>query len=317
MSYVLYGENVGKLSTVAANFTDGSKNPLTILDNKEVRDIDKDLLNFLLTSSTGIVHEKRKLYENQEIIRERANCFILTNGIESLGKPELISRQWEIQCDRSFFKSDFSVSDHINRLRTSRNKIFTAMVDLIAHQLLPRMNERKNLEINISRIYGDHPKSRTFECLSLILLVWDVLESLLGLPSGLDEEWLQAQHVSSEEASQESNIFLPFLDLIQKSPTVLKDINIQDSLPSQRPYFDATSLDLHTLFSRLARENGLPPPFVNARQLGERLSEAVPVLRQVGWEVQLKVRTVRGRRFHRFQLPSEKTNLTQNQGATS
>ncbi|MCG3204349.1 MAG: DNA primase [Elusimicrobia bacterium] len=316
MSYVLYGENVGKLSTVAANFTDGSKNPLTILDNKEVRDIDKDLLNFLLTSSTGIVHEKRKLYENQEIIRERANCFILTNGIESLGKPELISRQWEIQCDQAFFNPDFSVSDHISRLRGARDKIFTAMIDLIAYELLPRFSQRKDLEINLSKAFRDHPKSRTFECLSLILLVWDVLEALIGLPDGLDEQWLEAQHVSSEEASQETNVFLPFLDLIQKSPTVLRDINLQDALPGHRAYFEVTSLDLHTLFSRLARENGLPPPFVNARQLGERLSEAVPVLKKVGWDVQLRARTVRGRRFHKFQLPVERTNLTQIQGAT-
>lgn len=316
LSYVVYGENVGKVSTIAANFTDGSKNPLTILDNKEVRDMDKELLNFLLTSSTGIVHEKRKLYENQEIIRERANCFILTNGIESLGKPELISRQWEVQCDQAFFNPDFSVSDHVHRLRSSRDKILTALIDLMAYEVFPRLEQRKALEIALSKQFKDHPKSRTFECLSLILLVWDILETMLGLPKNLDQEWLQSQHIASEEASQETNVFLLFLDLIQKSPTVLKDIGLQDTLPGQRSHFDATSLDLHTLFSRLARENGLPPPFVNAKQLGERLSEAIPVLKQVGWDVKMKARIVDGRRFHRFQLPVQNTNLTQNSGAT-
>ena len=73
---------------------------------------------------------------------------------------------------------------------------------------------------------------------------------------------------------------------------------------------------LHNLFSRLAKEFGLPQPFGNAKQLGERLLESVPILRRAGWDVEMKARVVRGLRLHRLYLPEEKTNIDENQGAT-
>ena len=315
ISYVHYGENVGKISTSAANYSDASKNPLSVLDNIEAKDFDKELLNFLLTASTGIVHEKRKLYVDQEIIRERANSFIVLTGIESLGKPELLSRQWEIVCDKARFDRSFSESEHISRIKKSRDEILSAIFKLIAQEVLPKLNLRTSIETAMAAQFQNHPKSRTFGCLSIILIVWDALERLIGLPRNLDQAWIAAQHAVAEESSHETNLFVQFMGLAQGCHS-LEPFGIKLQRFDGRPCIEASSVGLHNLFSRLAKEFGLPQPFGNAKQLGERLLESVPILRRAGWEVEMKARVVRGLRLHRLYLPEEKTNIDENQGAT-
>jgi len=316
ISHIVYGENVGKIGTMSALYTDASKNPLTFLDNLEARDFDKELLNFLLTASTGIVHEKKKLYTDQDIVRERAGAFIATTGIETLGKPELLSRQWEIACDSSFFTKNFSEADHLVRIKESRDVMLSAIFKLIAQEILPRLSQRKELECALAAQYLSHPKRRTFGCLSLILIAWDALERILGLPSELDEAWILAQMEVSEETSQETNIFVQYLGLFHGQNSLSSHPGMRLNQFEGRPCFEATSMALHNVFSRLAKENGLPRPFDNPRQLGMRLQESLPTLEQMGWGVQLRVRVVHGDRYHRFFPPEEITNLTPNLGAT-
>lgn len=317
ISHIVYGENVGKIGTMAALYTDSSKNPLTFLDNLEARDFDKDILNFLLTASTGIVHEKKKLYTDQDIVRERAGAFIVTTGIETLGKPELLSRQWEIACDASRFSKSYSESDHLIKIKESRDILMSAIFKLIAHEILPRLWERKDLEGLLVSRFLKHPKRRTFSCLSLIMIAWDALHRILGLDKDLDESWILSQMEVSEETSQETNVFAQFLGLLQSQNGLSTQAGIRVNHFNGRPCFEATSMGLHNIFSRLAKEHGLVRPFDNPRQLGMRLQESLPTLEQLGWDVKLKVRVVHGDRFHRFQAPEEKTDLTQNLGATS
>ncbi|MCG3204896.1 MAG: DNA primase [Elusimicrobia bacterium] len=316
ISHIVYGENVGKIGTMAALYTDASKNPLTFLDNLEARDFDKELLNFLLTASTGIVHEKKKLYTDQDIVRERAGAFIATTGIETLGKPELLSRQWEIACDAANFTKNFSEAEHLVKIKESRDVMLSAIFKLISQEIFPQIKKRKELEGALVSKFMNHPKRRTFGCLSLILIAWDALERILGLPADLDEAWILAQMEVSEETSQETNIFVQYLGLLHGQNGLSSHPGMRLNQFEGRPCFEATSMALHNVFSRLAKENGLPRPFDNPRQLGMRLQESLPTLEQMGWGVQLRVRVVHGDRYHRFSPPEEITNLTQNLGAT-
>lgn len=316
ISHIVYGENVGKIGTMAALYTDASKNPLTFLDNLETRDFDKELLNFLLTASTGIVHEKKKLYTDQDIVRERAGAFIATTGIETLGKPELLSRQWEIACDSSNFSKNFSESEHLINIKESRDVILSALFKLIAQEILPHLKRRKELEGALASRFLNHPKRRTFGCLSLILIAWAALERILDLPPDLDEAWILSQMDVSAETFQDTNIFVQFLDLVQNNGSLSGHSGIHTNHINGRPCFEATSMSLLNLFARLAKENGLPRPFDNARQLGMRLQESVTTLEQMGWEVTMRARVVNGDRYHRFSPPGEKTNLMQNSGAS-
>ncbi|CAM2070252.1 ZnF-CHCC domain-containing protein [Sulfidibacter corallicola] len=98
LTTLLFGETQQKNGTVAANYTDSSKNPLVVLDNIEVKNVSKDLSDFLLCASTGVVREKRANGTDTETVMERPRSLLCMTGIESLGAglPELTSRMFTI-----------------------------------------------------------------------------------------------------------------------------------------------------------------------------------------------------------------------------
>ena len=74
ISTLLYGSPQHKKATDAANYTDGSQNPLIALDNIEARQMTEELTTFMLTSITGIAKEKRKSGTDTETVIERTKC---------------------------------------------------------------------------------------------------------------------------------------------------------------------------------------------------------------------------------------------------
>ncbi|MBI2068966.1 MAG: hypothetical protein HYT79_00045 [Elusimicrobia bacterium] len=325
IGYLIFGEDIAKSGTIASFYIDASRNPLSILDNLEVANIKGELLDFLLTGATGIVHEKRKLFTDEEIIREKATAFIVTTGIESLGKPELLSRQWEVPCDSSHHDPRFSQGGTIQKILKSRNLILSAIFNLLAHQILPQIEKRREVEFFLKREFKDHPKDRTFEALALVFLIWDALESPMGLEENLWMKWLGSQKAESEETSIETNVVLQFLNLFRASFMALrrstkekaKDEFLEKyhAMPKEDErgfFFEASAGELLHIFTMLAREHGYPRTFENARQLMARLKEVHSLLARAGWRVDLKVRVRNGDRVHRFWLEAEND---QKQGA--
>jgi len=318
VGYAVYGEDIAKTGTIASFYTDASRNPLAMLDNLEVPNIKGELLDFLLTGATGIVHEKKKLYTDQDIVREKAEAFILTTGIESLGKPELLSRQWDLACGEAFHSEGFSHLGCRNEIFKRRDELLSAVFDLLAHEILPRLEDRHKVEAMLRRDYGGHPKERTFECLALAFLIWDALEGKLGLERELWALWLGEQRSESEETSAETNIVLQFLNLFAGAARALKAASGDRTradfmeqfqlLPADGEpgvCFDAGAGQLLHVFTALAKQHGYPRPFENARQLMARVKEALAVIRASGWAVEFKVRTVNGQRVHRFRLADD------------
>ena len=101
ISALIYGEPQQKKSTDAANYTDGSQNPLIVLDNIEVKQMTDDLTTFMLTSITGIAKEKRKSGTDTETVIEQTKCLLNTTGIEPLGGElsEILSRSFIVRFD--------------------------------------------------------------------------------------------------------------------------------------------------------------------------------------------------------------------------
>lgn len=317
IGYLIYGEDIAKTGTIASFYTDASRNPLAMLDNLEVPNLRGELLDFLLTGATGIVHEKKKLYTDQEIVREKAISFIMTTGIESLGKPELLSRQWEIACDSAHHNPAFSQGNFIARILKNRDLILSAVFKLLAEHVLPHLGERYAIEQLLKREFKDHPKDRTFECLSMGLLIWDALEERLGLEKDLWMKWLGSQKEESEETSTETNIILQFLNLFKAAAGALEQsvghqardqfLERFQLLPETRDgasTFETTAAGILQIFTGLAKQHGYPRPFENARQLMARLKESQTVLEKAGWEVRLSIKVVRGDRIHWFRLPA-------------
>ena len=108
ISALLYGEPQQKKSTDAANYTDGSQNPLIVLDNIEVKQMTDELTTFMLTSITGIAKEKRKSGTDTETVIERTKCLLNTTGIEPLGGElaEILSRSFIVRFDLDEQASD-------------------------------------------------------------------------------------------------------------------------------------------------------------------------------------------------------------------
>lgn len=74
----------------AANYTDGSQNPLIVLDNIEVKQMTEDLTTSMLTSITGITKEKRKSGTDSETITERTLLkMILRVHLEHVSYPHI------------------------------------------------------------------------------------------------------------------------------------------------------------------------------------------------------------------------------------
>lgn len=98
MSTLLYGEPRDKKAADESNYTDGSQNPLIVLDNIEVKQMTEDLTTFMLT---GIAKEKRKSGADSETITERIKRLLNTIGVEPLcGElSEILSRSFVINFD--------------------------------------------------------------------------------------------------------------------------------------------------------------------------------------------------------------------------
>ena len=327
VGHLIFGEDIAKRGTVASFYTDASKNPLAAIDNLEVPNFKGDFLDFLLTGATGIVHEKKKLYTDQEIVRERAGSFIMTNGIESLGKPELLSRQWEIACDASFHNPRFSQNLYFRRIIEHRDVMLSAVFNLLACKVLPSLEHRYAMEGLLKDRYPNHPKDRTFECLALALLVWDALEEPLHLAPRLWEEWIKSQQVEAQETSSTTNIPLQFLNLFHGAIRALRSsmhtkardeflerYHIEPDLSNGDCGFEASGSELLNIFTTLAKQHGYPRPFENARQLMARLKESLPLLKSAGWEVKLSTKFIRGDRIHWFCLKDENAKECRIQG---
>ena len=131
ISTLIYGVLQHKKATDAANYTDGSQNPLIVLDNIEARQMTEDLTTFMLTSITGIAKEKRKSGTDTETVIERTKCLLNTTGIEPLmGElSEIQSRTFVINFDIANQGSDcFSESEIIAAIQQHRDLILFSMM---------------------------------------------------------------------------------------------------------------------------------------------------------------------------------------------
>ena len=130
ISTLLYSEPQQKKSTDAANYTDGSQNPLIVLDNIEARQMTEELTTFMLTRITGIAKEKRKSGTDTETVIERAKCLLNTTGIEPLRGElsEILSRSFVIT-----FELATQAGAYFNRIRGHRGHSAKPGSDPLCH----------------------------------------------------------------------------------------------------------------------------------------------------------------------------------------
>ncbi len=315
ISTLIYGEPQHKKATDAANYTDGSQNPLIALDNIEARQMTEDLTTFMLTSITGIAKEKRKSGTDTETVIERTKCLLNTTGIEPLmGElSEIQSRTFVINFDIANQGSDcFGESETIADIQKHRDLILWAIMKRTRQVLaMMRAGRRKQVQKLLHKL-GNHDKRRSNEYLCLMYLML-----LSGSPSEEIEagtkqlrpsfvEEIQSINRTSRETARESNPTATALStLFNEWRTAVKDD--QDFDPGSRTdthvqkfvqRFQITlnddgelekvlSRDLFVALKRISREYTLRFDLDSSRQFAQRFANDLETLREAGFRIRI------------------------------
>lgn len=293
-SHVLYGNDTVKSGTTASVFSDGARNPFQILDNIENRNMREELLQFLLIVSTGAVREKRKIGTDRDNVQERLDCLVAITGIEPFVAPELINRTYDLEFNTKYQSDRFMEPEVTARLQLWRSRILSAVMHVIAHDVLPNMGVASRSQLLKQSGIKSHPKDRTQDYFVLMLLLLQALWPYIE-PAGysfwaLVSEWLESQARIASETEMQLNPCLYHLDALESRWKTAKSDTEWESKYGLKPkvdegvfWFEATTSELFGAFCVFDRETGQRSAFDNPRQLGQRLKGGERVLVEAGW----------------------------------
>ena len=311
ISALLYGEPQQKKSTDAANYTDGSQNPLIVLDNIEVKQMTDELTAFLLTSITGIAKEKRKSGTDTGTVIERTKCLLNTTGIEPLGGElaEILSRSFIVRFDMDEQASDcFLEATVLAAIGEHRDLIVSSLIRRTSCVLaLLRDGAQEKVMRLLHRTLGNHGKRRCNDYLSLMYLML-----LAGEPASVIDEALEELHpqfldqiaslnrVSMETARESNPIATVLVALFKAYRHALETdaestaLNIKKATFLERYQIDfrdenriegALARDLYIALNRLAKDFGLAFHMRSVQQFAQRFSNDLETIREVGFEI--------------------------------
>ncbi len=174
LSSLLYGSQQQQLTTLAAAYSDGAINPIEFYDNIETKQMTDGFINFLLTSSSGIIKKKRKGNSDKATIVEKANCFVNTTGIDPLSGDiaAILSRSFVFNFDAKYHKNDFDEIETIDEIKKARNYILSGLFLRTAEVLhMIDTGKLKTIKKMIKEELGKHSKERCNEYISLMYLM--------------------------------------------------------------------------------------------------------------------------------------------------
>ncbi len=172
-STLIYGSPKQQISTQAANYADGSINPFLFLDNVETKQMTDGLINFLLTSSTGIIKKKRKGGTDLETVTERSNCFVNSTGIDPLNGDiaAILSRSFIFYFSNKYHKNSIDEVSSINEIKKYRDYILSGIfkktagvLKFISEGAIPKVKDLLRKE------FGNHKKKRLNDYIILMYL---------------------------------------------------------------------------------------------------------------------------------------------------
>jgi hypothetical protein len=302
ISFPLYGQDVKKISTTAANYTDGAKNPVVVLDNLETSNMTEGVKDFIITAVTGITKEKRRGGTDNDNISEKVKCLICSTGIENFSVPEVINRLYIVDIDHLTYGSNYSDSVFVDILK-KRDYIMSAELVMVS-RILKKMQDGtwRAYEAKTQSQYKGHSKERANSFLAIMTLVaeellsaWDSKENVWDL---LDK-WITSQNETADKTSIDSNPILQCLNILKHE--VFKYEAQSGSTLSAPWQFDVRLVtsssingtltvmghakDLNTTFSKLCQLRAVPYPFKNARQLSSRIKSENGTLEKAGWYI--------------------------------
>lgn len=218
----LYGEIYENKNTVASLYSDASINPLVVEDNLENKAfyVETGHSDFYLSAATGGGKQKRDGSSGSGLIIEKIRSLLLCNGIESVAKSEQTSRMMIVECDKKKNGSGYS-SAVLLEIEQHRNELLSAEFNL-TQRVLKRISngDWHGWQTKLESQYVDHPKSRMFEHLAIMILYLEEFFKARGNGLSVETlltEWMNAQKISATTEIIESDPIIQALDIIRKS----------------------------------------------------------------------------------------------------
>ena len=303
ISTLLYGSPQQKKATDAANYTDGSQNPLIALDNIEARQMTEELTTFMLTSITGIAKEKRKGGTDTETVIEPLRGEL----------SEIQSRTFVINFDIANQNSDcFSESEIIADIQKHRDLILFAIMKRTRHVLAMMRDGRRTQALRLlHEDLADHDKRRCNEYLSLMYLMLLAESSPEEIEAGMQRlvpsfvQQIQSINRTSRETARDSNHTATALATLFKAwrnaveldremdPESRRDTHVQEfvqkyqvALSEDEKLENVLSRDLFVALKGIARWYNVRFDMDSSRQFAQRLANDLETLREAGFEIE-------------------------------
>ena len=301
-SYLLYGASEKKIATTASNFSDAAQNPVLILDNVEMKNMGQELIDFLLVASVGTSKEKRKAGTDTANVLEKAQCLILTNGIESFSHHEIINRTYIVDFDIE--KHGAGVvgvsSDIFGEIVASRNEILSAQFMIIA-KILARLKkgDRKNIIAELQKRYKGHAKRRSDEFFAMMIMIAEELLKAWGDKRNvwdLVDEWIKGQNAVAKQTHAGANVIIAAIDVLRikaerhfanggaMAPENWNhEVQLEKSESVSGVVLKGWASDFHSSLKAVAGNAGYD--LKNAQQFGRRFADARKILEDGGYIV--------------------------------
>ncbi|MDH7602245.1 MAG: CHC2 zinc finger domain-containing protein [Armatimonadota bacterium] len=330
---LLYGQPQQKKSTDAANYSDGARNPLIALDNVETNDLTEELVNFMLTSITGIAKEKRKSGTDTDTVVERTKCLVNTTGIEPL-KGELtetLSRTFIIRFNIEESTNDcFLEAQILAQIRQHRDLLISVMMKRTSHVLAMLKDQAQGRVMTLlhSRL-GRHGKHRCNDYLSLMYLTLfagkddseverattDIQPQFLKMIQALNEETDYCARESNPIATALAGLFKAYANAIKADEEYvgMYPNRTNKAAFSERYQIEMADVDriegalareLFIALKRVSREYNLSFNMTSVQQFAQRFANDMDIVRAAGFEVSVNNHAHRVRTYDIKSAPS-------------
>uniref|UniRef100_A0A6M3J8Y3 Putative DNA primase n=1 Tax=viral metagenome TaxID=1070528 RepID=A0A6M3J8Y3_9ZZZZ len=300
LTTMIFGHEEQKKATDAANFADAARNPVVAIDNVETANRSSDFVDFLLTSVTGIVKEKRAAGTDSATIAEKPLCLILTTGVEPLAGEleEIMSRavvmtfREELQTAAGLLEKPVlaGIAQRRPRILSALFRRTSVVLSLIRDGGLARAIRA------IRESLGRHGKRRCDEYFGIMYLqrvAAAAVEDREGMLEVLDPGYaavLRALDDASDETAMDASpIATGLLSLfvaIRANRVVATETGLAvDDLEDVVRIRGASTGELFLACRKVSKDRGSPFPYTNPVQFGRRLSSSIELLVDRGFAI--------------------------------
>lgn len=304
-----YGDRQIADMTAAAAHVLRSLEPIIYGDDEEEQDLSEQEKRSHRRASTGAERVMRDSSSVDGLVIQPAQNLRWTNAITPMDNNPDRSRTLVVLFDvKRWGQHDHDDGEVRREIVAKRGLIWSAILQLAAHEMLPRLNdakEQKRVRDLLRERLKDHPKDRLLDHLVVMHTALASLNAWVNVCGDVDQEvltWIENQAAIEKATATETddivaNLTLLGQKLVGKPPQDLQGWQVKQWIFEQKKGLEdrravgwtATSRQLEIMIMKARKEAGIvgKPPFKNAGSLGSRLGNSVKAgtFKDAGWSV--------------------------------